>query len=209
VRKITFTVGVFTILGFLIGACNPSETEKSMADETADEINFTDLKVAYIYTDSVINNYEFFKEKSAEIAEKGKRYEGELTSRARGFEQEVQNFQSSANNMTINQAKAKEEELVAKERNLVTYRDNVMQELSADETKLYNEVYDKIQDYLKVYAAENDLEMILSYTRGGGVWYADSTLDITQSVVNGINDTYKNPESNTGPAPAPATEEEN
>jgi len=208
VRKITFTVSVLTILGFLIGACNPSETEKSTAGETADDINFTDLKVAYIYTDSVINNYEFFKEKSAEIAEKGKRYEGELTSRARGFEQEVQNFQSSANNMTINQAKAKEEELVAKERNLVTYRDNVMQELSADETNLYNEVYDKIQEYLKVYAAENDLEMILSYTRGGGVWYADSTLNITESVVNGINDSYKTPESNTEAEAEPAPEEE-
>ncbi|MEX0881874.1 MAG: OmpH family outer membrane protein, partial [Cyclobacteriaceae bacterium] len=104
------------------------------------------------------------------------------------------------------QAKAKEEELVAKERNLVTYRDNMMQELSADETKLYNDVYDKIQEYLKEYALEHDLEMILSYTRGGGVWYADNTMDITDLVVEGINASYL--EEKEVPEPAPNEEEQ-
>jgi outer membrane protein len=170
-------------------------------------VNFTDLKVAYIHTDSVINRFDFFKERSAEIAEKGKRFEGELSSRAKGFEEEVANFQRSANTMTINQARAKEEELVAKERNLVTYRDNLMQELSADETKLYNDVYDRIQEYLKEYAKENDLEMILSYTRGGGVWYADNSLDITDLVVKGINESYKNKEEKK-PAASESKQEE-
>ncbi len=90
----------------------------------------------------------------------------------------------------MNQARAKEEELVKKERNLMSYRDNLMQELSSDETKLYNEVYDKIQEFLKEYAKDNDLEMILSYTRGGGVWYANEALDVTESVVDGINEKY-------------------
>ena len=74
----------------------------------------------------------------------------------------------------------------------MTFRENIMAELSADETKLYNEVYDKIQVYLNDYAASNDLEMILSYTRGGGVWYANKSLDITDDVIAGINDDYKN-----------------
>nr|WP_245802922.1 OmpH family outer membrane protein [Cyclobacterium lianum] len=187
------------------GACNSPAPEGEVSN-IADEVNIADLKVAYIVTDSVINNFEFFKEKSAEIAEKGKKYEGELTNRARGFEQEVQNFQNSASSMTMNQARAKEEELVTKERNLVAYRENIMQELSADETKLYNDVYDMIQEYLNEYAAENDLEMILSYTRGGGVWYANKTLDITDSVIMGINEDYKEGETEE-PAAAPAAEE--
>jgi outer membrane protein len=80
--------------------------------------------------------------------------------------------------------------LVKKERNLVSYRDNLMQELSADESKLYNDVYDRIQTYLNSYAEENNLEMILSYTRGGGVWYAKGNLDVTNSVIEGINSQY-------------------
>lgn len=201
-KNLTTIISALAVFGLFSGACNSPAPEGEVTN-IADEVNIADLKVAYIVTDSVINNFEYFKEKSAEIAEKGKKYEGELTNRARGFEQEVQNFQNSASTMTMNQARAKEEELVTKERNLVAYRENIMQELSADETKLYNDVYDMIQEYLNDYAAENDLEMILSYTRGGGVWYANKTLDITDSVVKGINDDYKNKEEAT-----PASENE-
>lgn len=193
----------------LFAACDPSSSPVEGGDENGSgEINMTDLKIAYIQTDSVINKFDFFIAKSEEIAEKGKKYEGELASRARGFEQEVTNFQSSANTMTINQARAKEEELVQKERNLVTYRDNVMQELSADENRLYNEVYDMIQTFLKDYAKDNDLEMILSYTRGGGVWYADNALDITSSVIAGINEDLKKKQAANGETSTPSPAEE-
>ena len=184
-------LGVTALVFFSCDNNQGAATTSGNASEGTSEINIGDLKIAYIHTDSVINNYAYFKERSAEIAEKGKKYEGELSSRAKGFEQEVANFQQSASTMTMNQARAKEEELVTKERNLMSYRDNIMQELSADESKLYNDVYDRIQEYLKEYAAENDLEMILSYTRGGGVWYAKEALDITESISEGLNQKYE------------------
>ncbi|KEO74060.1 OmpH family outer membrane protein [Anditalea andensis] len=192
-KKFSKVLGVLGVAALAFTACDNQGNTNSTAPSatTADsEVSIADMKVAYIHTDSVINNFEFFKERSAEIADKGKKYESELSNRAKGFEQEVANFQQSANSMTMNQARAKEEELVKKERNLVSYRDNLMQELSADESKLYNDVYDRIQAYLNTYAEENNLEMILSYTRGGGVWYAKGNLDVTNSVIEGINSNY-------------------
>ena len=192
-KKFSQLLSVLGVTALVFFSCDNkgTATTSGNASEGTSEINISDLKIAYIHTDSVINNYAYFMERSAEIAEKGKKYEGELSNRAKGFEQEVANFQQSASTMTMNQARAKEEELVTKERNLVSYRDNIMQELSADESKLYNDVYDRIQEYLKEYAAENDLEMILSYTRGGGVWYAKEALDITKSVSEGLNQKYE------------------
>ncbi|WP_200979037.1 OmpH family outer membrane protein [Echinicola sp. 20G] len=192
-RKFSKALGILGIAGTLLVACNNKGNESTTAGAgTSGEgtVELSDLNIAYINTDSVINNYQYFKDKSSEISEKGKRYESELSNRAKGFEQEVANFQQSAQNMTPNQSRAKQEDLMKKERNLVTYRDNLMQELSADEANLYNEVYDKIQEFLKGYAEENNLEMILSYTRGGGVWYAHEALDVTTSVTKGLNDAY-------------------
>lgn len=208
VKKFTKILGVLGVTAMFFSACDqPANNSTTDAGGGVDsEINISDLKIAYIHTDSVINNYTYFKEKSVEIAEKGKRYEGELSNRAKGFEQEVASFQQSASTMTMNQARAKEEELVTKERNLVSYRDNLMQELSADESKLYNDVYDRIQVYLKEYAKENELEMILSYTRGGGVWYAREELDITNSVSEGINQDFETSKTAT-PKEEPAAPE--
>lgn len=166
-------------------------TEGTVSTETIESASVADLKVAYVLTDSVIARYTYFKEKSGEITQKGKNFENELGSRAKGFEQEVANFQQTAQAMTPNQARAKQDELVKKEQNLMTYRDNIMQELSGDEAKLYSDVYDQIQVYLTEYAKANNLEMILSYTRGGAIWYSNKALDITDIVVEGINKKYE------------------
>jgi len=194
VKKLGKVLGILGVTAMALTACDNqggTTANTTAAEDIAAEVSIADLKVAYIHTDSVINNFEFFKERSEEIASKGKKYDSELSNRAKGFEQEVVNFQQTANSMTVNQQRAKQDELVSKERNLVTYRDNLMQELAADESKLYNDVYDHIQEYLNTYAEENNLEMILSYTRGGGVWYAKNNLDVTNSVIEGINQKYR------------------
>ncbi|AWW28945.1 OmpH family outer membrane protein [Echinicola strongylocentroti] len=192
-RKFSKALGILGMAAVVLTSCNQGNqsTSTTTGQSSGSTIDMSEVKIAYVNTDSVINNYQFFKDKSEEISEKGKRYEGELANRAQGFEQEVANFQQSAQNMTPNQSRAKQEDLMKKEQNLRTYRNNLMQELSADETNLYNKVYDKIQEFMKGYADENGLEVVLSYTRGGGVWYAHEALDVTEDVTKGLNEAYK------------------
>ncbi len=190
---------------FFYSCDQKTSTESTTSAESGEGMSAADMKVAYVYTDSVINKYDFFKKKSEEITDKGKRFEGDLQSRARGFEQEVATFQQTGGNMTPNQQRAKQEELMQKEQNLMTYRNNLMQELSADETSLYNDVYEQVQTYLKEYAQENGIDLILSYTRGGAIWYATDAIDVTQSVVEGLNKKYNANPSAVKPAAADST----
>lgn len=191
-KKLAKVLGVVGMAAMTFTSCDQKGTSENTVGTTSNdsEVSISDLKVAYVLTDSLIAKYDYFKEKSGEITEKGKKFEGELGNRARGFEQEVSNFEQTANSMTPNQARAKQEELVKKERNLMTYRDNLMQELSTDESKLYSDVYDQIQDFMAEYAQQNDLELILSYTRGGAVWYSKKALDVTDDVLAGLNQKY-------------------
>ena len=57
-------------------------TDTGSTDGATATVDISDLKIAYIHTDTVINNYTYFKERSAEIADKGKRFEGELSTGA-------------------------------------------------------------------------------------------------------------------------------
>lgn len=183
-------IGVLGLATVLFYGCDKKGTASSEGEASSELAQSGDIKVAFVYTDSVINKFDFFKKKSAEITEKGKKFEGDLQSRAKGFEQEVANFQQTASTMTMNQARAKEEELVKKEQNLMTYRNNLMQELSTDESALYSEVYDQVQKFMKDYAKTNKLDVVLSYTRGGAVWYASDAIDVTASVIEGLNKQY-------------------
>ncbi len=196
-KKLAKVLGFLGVALITFSSCDQKGQSSSTtnSEEVMAEVSITDLKVAYVLTDSVISKFDFYKEKSEEITDKGRQFENELGSRARGFEQEVANFEQTAGSMTPNQARAKQEELMRKERNLMTYRDNLMQELSADESKLYTEVYDMVQEYMSVYAEEKDLELILSYTRGGAIWYSKKAMDITDEVVAGLNKKYSEKKS--------------
>jgi len=197
VKKGLKLFGILGLATVLFYGCNQPAQTSAEVETSANSGSKGDLNVAFVYTDSVINKYEYFVKKSEEITEKGKKFEGELQSRAQGFEREVANFQQSANTMTQNQAMAKQDELGQKQQNLITYRDNLMQELSVDEANLYNEVYTQVQDYLKTYAKDNSLDVILSYTRGGAVWYASDAMDLTNSVIEGLNKKYNSTPTDT------------
>lgn len=188
---------MFALAAVVFYSCGKKTDSTGAASTSKEGAALGNLKIAFVYTDSVINKYEFFKKKSEEITEKGKKLDLDLQARAKGFEQEVAMFQQTGGNMTQNQARAKQDELMQKEQNLVAYRNNLMQELSADESKLLNDVYEQVQIYMKDYAKEEGIDLILSHTRGGAIWYATDAIDVTGSVVEGLNKKY-----NANPAAA-------
>jgi outer membrane protein len=80
-----------------------------------------------------------------------------------------------------------------------------MQELSADEAKMMTDIYEQVQSYMKEYAAANGIDIILSYTRGGAMWYATDAIDVTASVVEGLNKKYASSSTVAAPAAADTT----
>jgi outer membrane protein len=200
VKKGLKIFGVLALASVLFYSCEQKATTTTEEQTSGEGMEARNMKVAFVYTDSVINKYDYFKKMSEEITAKGQKFDADLQSRARGFEQEVSTFQQTGGNMTPNQARAKQDELVQKEQNLMTYRNNLMQELSADEAKMMNEIYEQVQAFIKEYAAENDIDIILSYTRGGAMWYANDAIDVTTSVVDGLNKKYATKPSGSTPA---------
>ncbi|MDA0315144.1 MAG: OmpH family outer membrane protein [Bacteroidetes bacterium] len=190
-EKFFIRFAVFALVAIVVFSCAKKSDSTGAESSSKEGVAAVDLKIAYVHTDSVINKYDFFKKKSEEITEKGKKLDSDLQARAKGFEQEVAMFQQAGGNMTQNQIRSKQDELMQKEQNLISYRNNLMQELSTDESSLLNEVYLQVQEYMKEYAKENKIDLILSHTRGGAIWYATDAIDVTGSVVEGLNKKYK------------------
>lgn len=152
--------------------------------------------IAYINSDSLLNNYEFSKEVQAKLKDMEAKYEAEFANRAKGLENEFATFQRTAQSMTINQARAREEELMRKRNNLMQYQESLGQKLMQEQVRLNEELYDKVSAFLKEYGEKEGLDVVLTYTKGSGVLYASDSLDITQSVLSGLNERFKG-EGNT------------
>ncbi len=159
------------------------------------ETTHTELDVAYVNSDSLLNNYEFVKELSGKLESTRSKLEKEYENRARGLQSEIQSFQASVNNMTIGQARAVEEDLVKKEQNLRQYQERLNMQFMQEESKVQEEIYNKVSDYLKDYAKNNNLQLVLTYQKGSGVLFANEGLNITDAVVKGLNDAYNKKDS--------------
>lgn len=147
--------------------------------------------IAYINSDSLLNNYVYSKEIQEQLKTMEGKYEAEFANRAKGLENEFATFQRNAQSMTINQARAQEEELMKKRNNLLQYQEALGQKLMQEQAKLNEQLYDNVANYLKEYGQKENLDVVLTYTKGSGVLYASDSLDITKTVIAGLNERHQ------------------
>lgn len=186
-------VGVLYVLHFSGG--EKSETVSEV--QASGRISSSLQQLAYVNSDSLLHNYDYFKDKANELEAKRAKLEAEYTNRAQGLQNEINDFQQNVQNMTMAQARAAEENLTQKQQNLMRYQQTLQQELMNDENLVNNELYDNVANYLEEYGRKNNLELVLTYTKGSGVLYANDSLDITHEVIVGLNNDY-NKKNNKG-----------
>lgn len=153
-------------------------------------VNPENFSIAYVNSDSLLKNYDFFKELENQLISKRDKLTSEYQNRAEGLQKEIANFQSTAGNMTISQARAVEEDLQKKQQNLMMYQEQLGQQLRGEEAKMNTELYGKVSDYLRDFGLNKNLQLVLTYTKGSGVLYANDSLDITDQVLVGLNEAY-------------------
>jgi outer membrane protein len=148
-------------------------------------------RTVYVQVDSLLKNYEFFKDTRKELENKNFQLENELTTKGRSLQNEVQFFQQRAQTMTPEQARSTEAQLMKKQQDLVAYRDQSAQALGQEEAKKNEELYKNIRSYIEKYNKENGFEYVLGYSLGGGILFANPSLDVTQKILDGLNKEYK------------------
>jgi len=157
-----------------------------------------DLKIAYINSDSILQNYDYLKANRVTLEEKSKKIEQEYRNRAQGLQNEITAYQRNVSNMTLGQVKAVEEDLGKKQQNLQMYQQSLSQQIMEEEAKLTKELYDRITTYLKKYGDEKGLQFVLKVDNTSDVLFAGGALDISKDVISGLNSEYK--QEKAGPA---------
>lgn len=150
-----------------------------------------DLKIAFIYSDSVLQNYDYFKVNRDKLEAKGKKLDQDLQTRAQSLQSEFEQYQRSASTLTMGQARAVEEDLTKKRQNLEMYQQSLSQEMLSDQEKVNQEIYRRVTDYLKTYGEQNGLQVVLKYNQQSDLLFANPAMDISKEVAAGLNEAFK------------------
>ncbi len=169
------------------------ESRSSGSDTSA-----ADLKVAYINSDSVLKYYDYLKVNRDQLEAKTKKMDQDLRNRTVGLQNEITAYQRNVSGMTLGQARAAEEDLGKKQQNLQMYQQSLQQQLMQEEAKLNKELYDRITGFLKEYGQEKGLQVVLKFDPTSDVLYGGESLDITQDVIKGLNESYQSEKQGPG-----------
>ena len=180
---LTLAVAVLFFLHF----SGKSETGAAVADGQV----VPGRRTVYVQVDSLLTNYDFFKDTKKALENKHFQLENELNTKGRSLQNEIAFFQQKAQTMTPDQARSTEQQLGKKQQDLVAYRDQAMAGLQQEEAGKNEELYKQIRAYIEKYNKDNKYEYVLGYSLGGGILFADKSLDVTQKVIEGLNKEYK------------------
>lgn len=164
-----------------------------------------ELKVAYINSDSVLKYYDYFKENSEMLEAKGKKMDTDLKDRAQSLQKDIVAYQNNVGNMTINQAKAVEEDIARKQQNLRMYQETLATELGNEENKLSVELYNKVTQFLKGYGEDNGIHLVIKFNPSSDLLFGHNSLDITQDVIDGLNKSYNEEKKGVKSSPSDTT----
>ncbi|MCD7962481.1 MAG: OmpH family outer membrane protein [Rikenellaceae bacterium] len=182
-------VAVFT-------GCTQNNVETNTAAVGSDSVrvsnNVVSASIVYVNTDTLISKYDLYVELSEALQEKSSKVEANLTSRGRNLERDIMNYQEQVSKglVTRLQAQNLEEELNKKQQDFINYRDQVVNELAEEEAVMFNRIQHNLTEFLKEFNADGRYDMILSTSTGAPVLIANSSLDITKEVLDGMNRKY-------------------
>lgn len=173
---------------YVLHFSGPGKVESKFSSSDTSVVN---LKVAYINSDSVLKHYDYLKVNREQLEVKTKKMDQELQNRTVGLRNEITAYQRNVSGMTLGQARAAEEDLGKKQQNLQLYQQTLQQQLLQEEAKLNKELYERITGFLKEYGQEKGLQVVLKFDPGSDMLYGGESLDITDDVIKGLNQTYQ------------------
>ena len=151
------------------------------------------MKIAYVEVDSLMTQFEFAKEKSAELEKKSINARNTLTQKGNQLQAAANNFQQKLQNngfTSREQAESQQAAIQRQQNDLQQLQIRLENEL-ANETATYNDgLRDSLQHFLAVYNKDKKFDIILT-KQGDNILYAAKRFDITADVINGLNKRYK------------------
>jgi outer membrane protein len=190
------TVILFVVLFVLVAVLfyfqfSGNKTSKSGAPGNV--VNSTAQGIVYVNIDTIIFNFDMFKDRRNDLMTKQKNAEGELASKGSQFEKNAKDYQEKVNKGLITRAQAAqiEQALQTQQNELLGLRDKLQTDLMEEEQVINRQVIDYITKYLEDNKSDYNYQFILGKSFGSVVLYGETSLEITAKVLEGLNKKYQ------------------
>lgn len=167
------------------------KADKGKPSEAA--VSFPETGIAYVNIDTVVFKFNMYADRREDLLAKQKKAEAELNSKGTQYEKGVKDYQDKVNKGLITRATAAEMEkaLLQQQQELVNLRDKLQSDLVEEDQVMNRQILEYITTYLEEHKGEYNYQYIFGKSFGSNVLYGNSAYDITQKVLDGLNQKYQ------------------
>jgi len=188
-------LAVAIVVLFILHFTNGNTDKKSSENvvENVSESIGSRLPLAFVRTDSLLNNYKFFIDMNNALMKKAEDNNLIISQRAEKFRKESQEFVEKAQrNLFVSQERQKQEEnrLIGVQQDLENYAAKVDREWNQERMRMNLQLQDTIVSALKQFNTPKKYEFILGNSGTENILYADDSYDITKEVIEYLNARY-------------------
>lgn len=194
--KILLAFNVLLLIGLIVLYVlffNQAKTSVSTTMSDAILSKSGAIKIAFLNSDSLMEQYQLVVDLKDELEASQKDIENKLQWKQESFKKEAIEFYEKAQKggfTSQQQAESEQQRLAQKEQSILEYNQKVSQDLAKMEVEMHNRISDSVTNFLKRYYKKYGFDFILGYSRGGGILFANDSLDISKNVIIEMNKTY-------------------
>ena len=148
--------------------------------------------LAYVELDSLNEKITFIKERRKELEAEMKAIEQEQENGYRGLQAQKDNFLKKGTSITEEEAQVFQNKLIEQQQKIDGRKQELSQKLNEKSFGIMEGIQKKLKDFLADY--NKDKKYMYIFTTGTGLDYMvfkDSTLNITNDVIKGMNEKMK------------------
>ncbi len=156
-------------------------------------LQFNPAKEAVIIdSQKLLTNYEGVKKPMSEFQEKNKKWQANVDTLESRLKKAIMDYEERISQMSGKERRKTEQELTVQRRKFMEYQQAIQKKAVEEDQRLMQEVKKDIDRYVKQYAKQHDIKLILGATGNGTIVYMDKeVMDITDELTEYINAKYR------------------
>ena len=194
-RNISLFLSILALIGvgvlYYLHFTEKKPASSRYANSKNEKKGGNDFRIAYFDIDSLQEKYEYFKDVSGEMKKKEANLTSQLDALQNSYQKRMKELQEKGPTMTQAEGESAQREVAQMSQKFQQRQMSMEQELKKHQVDVMTDMRNKIETYLKEYNKEKGYAFILSYEPGFMLYYRDSVYDITNDVINGLNEQYK------------------
>jgi len=170
---------------------NSKESDEAPTSESAGA-DATGLRIAYVELDSLMGQYQLYKDYEAVLTRKGTDIQNTLAQKQRKLESNAAAMQRKYENngfQTRDELERAQQSIQQQEMELQQLAAKLNNEFNEEQARINEEARDSIQAFLKIYNKTKKYDYVM-IKAGDNLLIANPRYNITKDIVNGLNKRY-------------------